>query len=179
MRLWGRFKGLGGTGSPGKNQKGGVAPPRVESREAGQALITLLALDGTCNSSQRIRRTGPRRSSSPVLPTSLILPPSHCCAVSPLPGECPPAFPIHAFWRGWARRTPQLGDDWNLERQSNRRRRRRYRRVSSPSGRWMQQISWESTGSPRLWDTNRPSWLGGGLVAFQSPALTLHRSPAF
>lgn len=149
----------------GKKQKGGVVPlvlrPRErEFREAGQALITLLALDGTCNS-QRIRRTGPRRSSTPSL----------CAAVCVQPlSHFPSSSFLMPFWREWARKIFNLAtiSDWKKNHH-----RRRDRRVSSPLGPGCSKSHGKSTGSPRRRDTNRPTWLWQ--VAFLKAILTLHR----
>lgn len=119
----------------GKKQKGGVVPlvlrPRErEFREAGQALITLLALDGTCNS-QRIRRTGPRRSSTPSL----------CAAVCVQPlSHFPSSSFLMPFWREWARKIFNLAtiSDWKKESSQTQ-----VPQGLVSSGPWMQQIPWE------------------------------------
>lgn len=134
MRLGGR-RAAKGLGVSAKKQKGGVVPlvlrPRErEFREAGQALITLLALDGTCNS-QRIRRTGPRRSSTPSL----------CAAVCVQPlSHFPSSSFLMPFWREWARKIFNLAtiSDWKKESSQTQ-----VPQGLVSSGPWMQQIPWE------------------------------------
>lgn len=170
MRLWGRraVKGLGGLG---KKQKGGVVPlvlaaPR-EGLQGGRA-----GIDHPFGTRRHLQFPENPEDRTEAEQHSF----SHSAAVCV---HCPATFPLHAFWRAWARKII------NLATISSWRKKKDHHRISD-AGTAGSRLLWalgaaNPMGNPlvRHGCGIRTGHLGSGRqrwqVAFLKAILTLHR----
>ncbi|KAK0752020.1 hypothetical protein B0T18DRAFT_81850 [Schizothecium vesticola] len=164
MRLWGRFKGLGSTGgSLGKKTERGSGPLVLGPGRPGSTDHP----SGTRRHLQFHRRESGGQDRGGAVARCQLLSFCHRLTVAQSP-SLPRAsnhFPYSCILARPDSKNPQLGDDLNLERQSNR---RRYCRVSSPSGPWLQQMDLQMHRFATAVGYEQ-AILAGGLVAFLSP----------